>query len=258
MSKITDAFKNGKAFIAFVTGGDPSVEKTEELVIGMAEAGADIIEIGIPFSDPIAEGEVIQRANIRALEDGTSVETLFTAVKNIREKTSVPLLFLTYLNPVFRYGYEEFCKRCALTGVDGLIIPDMPYEEQGELKQIARAHGVDLISLISPTSEERIAKIAGDADGFLYIVSSMGVTGVRSEITTDLTAIISAARSASSVPAAVGFGISSPEQAAEISKTADGVIIGSAIVKIVERYGENSLKPVQEYVRSIKEAIQRE
>ncbi|MDR3216765.1 MAG: tryptophan synthase subunit alpha [Clostridiaceae bacterium] len=258
MSKITDAFKNGKAFIAFVTGGDPSLKMTERLVVGIAEAGADIVEIGIPFSDPIAEGEVIQCANIRALKGGVSVEKIFSTVKNIRKKTAVPLVFLTYLNPVFRYGYEAFCQRCADVGVNGLIIPDMPYEEQGELKEIARANGVDLISLVSPTSEARVAEIAASADGFLYVVSSMGVTGARSEITTDLGKIIAAAHAASAVPAAVGFGISSAEQAATIATVADGVIVGSAIVKIVEAYGTKALAPVCEYVRALKGAIRGE
>jgi tryptophan synthase alpha chain len=255
VSKISDAFKNGKAFIAFVTGGDPSLDKTEEFVVGMAEAGADIVEIGIPFSDPIAEGVVIQRANIRALQNGASVQKLFRTVRNIRMRTDVPLVFLTYLNPVYHYGYEAFFTECESAGINGIIIPDVPYEEQGELKWIARNHNVDVISLIAPTSEDRIAKIAKDADGFIYVVSSMGVTGVRSEITTDLSKIIAVIRSVTSTPAAIGFGINTPEQASQMSRTADGVIVGSAIVKIVEREGINALGPICEYVRAMKDSI---
>jgi tryptophan synthase alpha chain len=255
MSKVSDAFRNGKAFIAFVTGGDPSLKKTEEFVIGMAEAGADIVEIGIPFSDPIAEGIVIQRANIRALNGGASVKKLFQSVRNIRKKTDVPLVFLTYLNPVYHYGYEAFFTECQSAGINGIIIPDMPYEEQGELKSIAKSHDVDVISLIAPTSEDRIIEIAKNADGFIYVVSSLGVTGVRSEITTDLSKIIGVIKSATTTPAAVGFGINTPEQAAKISKTADGVIVGSAIVKIVEAEGDNALGPICEYVKAMKSSI---
>ncbi|MDR3205549.1 MAG: tryptophan synthase subunit alpha [Candidatus Methanoplasma sp.] len=255
MSKISDAFRNGKAFIGFVTGGDPTLDLTVELVVGMAEAGADIVEIGIPFSDPIAEGEVIQRANARALNAGASVRGIFGAVRKVRERTDVPIVFLTYLNPVFRYGYDEFFAECRDAGVDGVIIPDAPFEEQGEFKPSARKHGVDVISLVSPTSEDRIAKIAADADGYLYVVSSMGVTGVRGSISTDISGIVASIRRASDAPAAVGFGISTPEQACELSKAADGVIVGSAIVRIVEEYGKDSVERVKDYVRRMKAAI---
>lgn len=255
MSKISDAFFKEKAFIAFVTGGDPTLDMTVELVVGMAEAGADIVEIGIPFSDPIAEGEVIQRANLRALDAGASVVGIFDAVRRIRKRTRVPIVFLTYLNPVFRYGYDEFFAECADAGVDGIIVPDAPFEEQGEFKPFARKHGVDVISLISPTSEGRIAKIAAEADGYIYLVSSMGVTGVRSSISADVPGIVASVRRASNAPVAVGFGISTPEQACGISRVADGVIVGSAIVKIVEEHGEDSLAPVKDYVRTMKRAL---
>ena len=255
MSKIANAFQNGKAFIGFLAAGDPSMEKTEEFILEMVRAGADLVEIGIPFSDPIAEGVVIQNANIRALSAGATTDKVFDMVASLRRKTQVPLVFLTYLNPVFHYGYERFFARCGELGVDGIIIPDLPFEEKEEVSAVARLHGVDVVSLIAPTSEQRIQKIAKAGEGFLYVVSSMGVTGIRSEIKTDLPAILKAVKQASSTPAAVGFGINTPEQAAAISKIADGVIVGSAIVKIIEQYGEKAGKAVYDYVHRMKEAI---
>lgn len=255
MSNIAKAFAKGKAFIGFVTGGDPSLDKSGEFILKMAEAGADLIEIGIPFSDPVAEGPVIQQANIRALAAGADADGIFAMVVKVREKTDVPLVFLTYLNPVYKYGYDAFFKRCAETGVDGIIIPDLPFEERGELADIAAARGVDVISLIAPTSQERIREIAAHASGFLYVVSSMGVTGVRSEIKTDLGSILETIKSVSSVPAAVGFGINTPAQAREIAKIADGVIVGSAIVKLAEKYGEAAGEPIYTYVREMKAAL---
>jgi len=257
MSKIANAFSSGKAFIAFFTGGDPTIEKSAELILQAVRGGADLIEIGIPFSDPIAEGPVIQQANIRALRAGASTEKMFDLVDRVRRESAVPIVFLTYLNPVFKYGYEAFFSRCRAAGVDGIIIPDLPYEEKGELDGIAAAQGIDLISLIAPTSEQRIKKIAGEGRGFLYVVSSMGVTGMRSEIKTDLVSILKAVREAGSVPAAVGFGINTPEQAERIGRIADGVIVGSAIVKIVERYGEAADEPVYQYVKTMKDAVRR-
>jgi tryptophan synthase alpha chain len=253
--RIQDAFDHGKAFIGFLTGGDPSIEKSEEFIMKMVEAGCDLIEIGIPFSDPIAEGPVIQEANIRALTAGTTTDKIFELAKNVRKKTKVPLVFLTYLNPVYKYGYEKFCAKCEDAGVNGLIIPDMPYEEKGELLKTAGEYGVDIISLIAPTSEERIKMIAKDAKGFIYVVSSMGVTGMRSEIKTDLGAILSSVKEASDTPAAVGFGVSTPEQAEKIANIADGVIVGSAIVKIIGKYGEEAGQPIFDYVKSMKDAI---
>jgi tryptophan synthase alpha chain len=255
MSNIAKAFQNGKAFIGFVTGGDPSIEKTEEFVLQMIDAGADLVEIGVPFSDPIAEGPVIQEANIRALSAGATVEKLFALVERLRRQTAVPLVFLTYLNPVFHYGYDAFCRRCAAAGLDGLIIPDLPFEEQGEVKDVAVKHGVDVISLVAPTSEARVKKIAAAASGFLYIVSSMGVTGTRAAIQTDLAAIVAQARSVSAVPAAVGFGIHTPAQAAEIAHIADGVIVGSAIVQLVAQHGAGAGPHIARYVRELKAAV---
>ncbi len=255
MSNIKNAFSKGKAFIGFLTAGDPSLEKTAEFILSMAEAGADLVEIGIPFSDPIAEGPVIQKANVRALSVGTNLPKIFEMVKTVRLKTKIPLVFLTYLNPVFTYGYDHFFKDCNESGIDGVIIPDIPYEEKAELLPFSEKYNIDIISLIAPTSEARIGKIASEAKGFVYCVSSMGVTGVRQEIKTDLSLIISAVRSATDVPMAVGFGISTPEQASEICRYSDGVIVGSAIVKLIEEHGEASAKPLFEYVQKMKQAI---
>lgn len=255
MSNVQNAFKNGKAFIGFVTGGDPTEASSCAYILKMAEAGADLIEIGIPFSDPIAEGPVIQAANLRALAAGCTVDSIFRIVETVRKKIDTPLVLLTYLNPVFHYGYDAFFARCEQTGVDGIIIPDLPYEERGELDDVTAAHGVDLISLIAPTSASRIRQIAAKAEGFLYLVSSMGVTGMRSEITTDLSAMITLAKSVCPVPIAIGFGINTPTQAAMLASIADGVIVGSAIVKIIEAYGENAAEPVYTFIKSMKDAM---
>lgn len=254
MSKIANAFKNGTAFIGFLTAGDPTVDKTVEYILAMEEAGCDLIEIGIPFSDPMAEGVVIQDANVRALKHNTTTDDVFDVVRRVREKTDVPLVFLTYINPVFFYGYDKFFKKCAELGVDGIISPDLPYEEKGEIADIAKSNDVDVISLIAPTSKERIQKIANDASGFIYVVSSLGVTGMRSEIKTDLNAILSDIREVTDLPLAVGFGINTPQQAQNIGKIADGVIVGSAIVKIIEEHGENATDALKEYVSAMKEA----
>ena len=252
---IKDAFKNGKAFVAFITAGDPNLDKTAEYILEMERAGADLIEIGIPFSDPIAEGVVIQEADLRALQSGTTTDGIFDMVEKLRRKTDMPLVFMGYLNPVFHYGYERFFARCKECGISGIIIPDLPYEEKGECEEIAAKYGVDVISMIAPTSAARIRAIASEAKGFLYVVSSMGVTGIRSEIKTDLSSILVAVREASDIPAAVGFGINTPEQAAKVAQIADGVIVGSAIVKIIARYGSEAGPYIYDYVKSMKEAI---
>ena len=248
--RITDAFARGKAFIPFITCGDPSLKVTEELVYAMEEAGADLIELGIPFSDPTAEGPVIQAANIRALSGGVTTDKVFEMVEKIRKKTSVPMVFMTYANVVFSYGTEKFCRRAAETGMDGLILPDVPFEEKEEFASVCRRYGLDLISLIAPTSHERIARIAKEAEGFVYCVSSLGVTGVRQEITTDVGEMAQ-----KDIPCAVGFGISTPEQAEKMASQADGVIVGSAIVKLCETYGENCAPYVREYVKKMKDAV---
>ena len=244
-----------KSFIPFLTAGDPDLETTEKLVLEMEKAGADIVELGIPFCDPIAEGTVIQAANIRALESGTTIHKIFEMVKRIREKSKIPLVFLTYLNPVFKYGYDAFFAKCKEVGVNGIIIPDLPFEESAEVHEFSSKHGINLVPLVAPTSEARIKKIAASAEGYLYVVSSLGVTGIRSEIKTDLKSIIDAARETAKVPIMVGFGINTPEQATKISQIADGVIVGSAIVKIIAEHGKNSVKFVEEYVHKMKLAI---
>lgn len=254
MSRIQEAFADKKAFIGFLTAGDPSLEKTKEFILEMVRGGADLIEIGIPFSDPIAEGPVIQEANLRALKAGITTDRLFELVQLVRRESEVPLVFLTYLNPVYHYGYEAFFTRCEECGLDGIIIPDLPYEEKGELAAVAAKHKVDYISLIAPTSKERIRKIAREASGFIYVVSSMGVTGVRSEIKTDLQSIISTVKTETKVPCAVGFGINTPAQAQTIGAYADGIIVGSAIVRLIARYGGEAGPYLYEYVRSMKEA----
>ncbi len=255
MSKISQAFQNKKAFIGFLTAGDPTSQLTIEYILEMERAGADLIEIGIPFSDPTAEGVVIQDANIRALSKGMTPDGVFDIVARVRQVSKIPLVFLTYVNPVFHYGYEKFFTRCEELGVDGIIIPDMPYEEKGELLPLATAHGVEVISLIAPTSRQRIQMIAKEANGFLYVVSSMGVTGVRSEINTDLAAMIDSIKTVTDVPCAIGFGINTTTQAKQMAELADGVIVGSAIVKIIEKYGNHAHQTLFEYVSSMKQAI---
>ena len=254
-NKISKVFKDNKAFVAFLTAGDPSMDKTEEFILALERAGADLVEIGIPFSDPIAEGPVIQEANERALSAGATTDKLFTMVKRIRQKTEMPLVFLTYINPIFVYGIERFFKACQESGINGVIVPDLPYEEKGEILGIATSYAVDVITLIAPTSKDRIQMLAKEATGFIYLVSSLGVTGVRSEIKTDLKTIITDIRQVSETPIAVGFGISTPEQAKAISGTADGVIVGSAIVKIIAEYGENAGEILFDYVKSMKQSL---
>lgn len=253
--KITEAFSREKAFIPFVTCGDPSLDVTEKIVNAMVEAGADLIELGIPFSDPTAEGPVIQGANLRALSGGVTTDKVFDMVEKIRKNTDVPMVFMTYANVVFSYGTERFCKRAQEVGMDGLILPDIPYEEKEEFAEVADKYGLDLISLIAPTSHERIATIAKDAEGFVYCVSSLGVTGMRSQITTDIGAMMKLVKAQKDIPCAVGFGISTPEQAKKMAVQADGIIVGSAIVKLCESYGADCVPYIKEYVKSMKDAI---
>lgn len=255
MSKILEIFNNQKAFIAFLTAGDPSLDQTEAFILAMDEAGADLIEIGIPFSDPIAEGPVIEAANARALRVGTTTDKIFDMIIRIRKKTKIPLVFLSYMNPIFVYGVERFFKACQVSGIKGIIIPDLPFEEKIEVMESAKAHEVDVITLIAPTSKDRIQMLAKEANGFIYLVSSMGVTGVWNEIKTDLKEIIRAIRQVSKTPIAVGFGISTPEQARAISELADGVIVGSAIVKTIAEAKEDNTEILASYVQSMKEAM---
>jgi tryptophan synthase alpha chain len=255
MSKIAEAFQNKKAFIPFITCGDPSLEVTEKLVYAIAEAGADLIELGIPFSDPTAEGPVIMAADERALAGGATTDKIFDMVKRIREKVTIPMVFMTYANVIYSYGSERFISKAAELGIDGLILPDIPFEEKAEFDPICEKYGLDLISMIAPTSHDRIRMIAKEAKGFIYCVSSLGVTGVRKEITTDIGGMVKLVKEVSSIPCAVGFGISTPEQAAKMAKVADGAIVGSAIVKLCAQYGEDCVPYVAEYVKSMKDAI---
>ena len=255
MSNIKKAFENGKAFIAFVTCGDPDLETTAKVVRAAVENGADLIELGIPFSDPAAEGPVIQGANLRALRGGITTDKIFAFVKELRRDVKVPMVFMTYANVVFSYGAEKFISTCRDIGIDGLILPDLPYEEKEEFLPTCRQYDVDLISLIAPTSENRISMIAREAEGFIYIVSSLGVTGTRSEIKTDLASIVKVVRENTKVPCAIGFGISTPEQAKRMADISDGAIVGSAIVKLIEKYGTDAPEHVAGYVKSMKDAI---
>lgn len=255
MSNIRKAFENGKAFIAFITCGDPDLETTAKVVRAAAENGADLIELGIPFSDPTAEGPVIQGANLRALTGGITTDKIFAFVKELRRDVKVPMVFMTYANVVFSYGAEKFISTCREIKIDGLILPDLPFEEKEEFQPLCRQYDINLISLIAPTSENRIAMIAKEAEGFIYIVSSLGVTGTRSEIKTDLASIINVVRENTDVPCAIGFGISTPEQAKKMADISDGAIVGSAIIKLLEKHGKDAPKYVGEYVKSMKNAI---
>ena len=255
MSRIKEAFAKGKAFIPFITCGDPDLETTEAVVMAAIENGADLVELGIPFSDPTAEGPVIQAANLRALTGGVTTAQIFGLVRRLREKTDVPLVFMTYANVVFSRGAESFIRSCSEAGVDGLILPDLPFEEKAEFLPFCRKYGVDLISLIAPTSANRIAMIAKEAEGFIYLVSSLGVTGTRAEITTDLKSIVSVIRKNTDVPCAIGFGISTPEMAARMAQEADGVIVGSAIIKILAARGREAAPYVGSFVKDMKDAI---
>ncbi len=255
MSRISDAFKNGKAFIPFVTCGDPDLETTGKIVRAMVAGGADLIELGIPFSDPTAEGPTIQNANIRALSGGVTTDKIFEFVRDLRKDVIIPLVFMTYANVVFSYGAEKFISTLKEIGIDGIILPDLPFEEKDEFLPLCRKYDIALISLIAPTSANRIAMIAKEAEGFLYIVSSLGVTGTRSEIKTDIASLVKVVRENTDIPCAVGFGISTPEQAKKQADVSDGAIVGSAIVKIIEREGRNAAAPVGAFVKRMKEAI---
>ena len=255
MSNISKAFAKDKVFIPFVTCGDPDLETTARVVRRMAEAGAGLIELGIPFSDPTAEGPVIQAANVRALASGTTTDKIFDMVRLLRRDVTVPMVFMTYANVVFSYGSEKFISACAEIGMDGLILPDVPFEEKGEFAPLCKRYGLDLISLVAPTSEDRIAAICREGSGFIYVVSSLGVTGVRNEITTDIGAMVNLIRANTDLPCAVGFGISTPEQAKKMAGLSDGAIVGSAIVKLIAQYGQEATPYVEDYVRTMANAV---
>lgn len=247
--------KNEKALITFVTAGDPDLETTEKLVLEMFDNGTDIVEIGVPFSDPVAEGKVIQAASLRSLSNGTDLTKIFGTVENLRKKTDKPLILMMYVNTIFRFGTERFFKLCSEKGIDGVIVPDLPFEERDEIRSFAEDNGIIPINLVAPTSHRRIESIASDAHGFLYCVSSTGVTGTRSKFSTNFDEFFGEIKKSCRVPAMVGFGISGPEQAAKMGSYCDGVIVGSAIVKIIAEYGMDSVKKVGEFVRSLKDAL---
>lgn len=255
MSRLANAFNNGKAFIPFITAGYPSLEITKQLIVEMAQAGADLIEVGIPFSDPVAEGGAIQVANARALANGVNTDQVFAMVSNVRQQCQVPIAFMTYANSVFVYGSEKFMARCREVGVDALIIPDVPFEEREEFLPYCQDHGIALISMIAPTSQERVKMIAKEAEGFVYCVSSMGVTGVREKLGDQVAGMVSMVKQVKDIPCAIGFGIGTTRQAQEMAKVADGVITGSAIAQIIEQHGQDCIPHVVEYVRQMKEAI---
>lgn len=255
MSNIKKAFESGKAFIPFITCGYPDLETTASIIREAEKNGADLIELGIPFSDPSAEGPVIQRANICALEGGITTDKIFEFVEELRKDVKIPMVFMTYANVVFSYGAERFISKCKELEIDGIILPDIPYEEKDEFLPVCKKYDVDFISFIAPTSANRIAMIAKESDGFIYVISSLGVTGVRSEIKTDLKSIIDVIRENTDTPCAVGFGISTPEQAKTISSVSDGVIVGSAIIKLIEEHGKNAPEYVGQYIKSMKNAM---
>ncbi len=246
--------KGEKALVTFVTAGDPDFDTTEKCVLEMFDKGADIIELGVPFSDPIAEGPVIQRASLRSLKGGTTLDKIFELVKKLRTKTDKPLLLMMYINTIFRYGTEKFFKSCAQYQIDGVIVPDLPFEERDEIAVQAEKYGIYNIYLVAPTSADRVAVIARESKGFLYVVSSLGVTGTRSEITTDFSTLL-APLDGIDVPCCIGFGISDAQQAKKMSQFSDGVIVGSAIVKIIEQQGSQAAPAVGEFVASLKEPL---
>ncbi|MBW1606294.1 tryptophan synthase subunit alpha [Lactobacillus sp. Sy-1] len=256
MSKLSDAFTGRHKLVGFVTANDPDMATTVNNVVALAEGGADVVEIGVPFSDPIADGPVIQRADLRALRDfDLPMKAIFDAVAEIRTKTAVPLVFLTYLNIVLQYGYDEFCRDCKKYGVDGLIIPDLPYEEKGELTPYTTKYEIDLVPLITLNSGDRIKPIAKDASGFVYLVSSLGVTGERDHFSDQLSSIVKQIKADTTVPVAIGFGVHEPEQARQLAEFADGVIIGSAFVKIVEKYKTDAPKYLKQFANEVKSAM---
>lgn len=250
--------KNKKALITFITAGDPDLATTEELVLEMERQGADLVELGIPFTDPMAEGPVIQVANTRALKNDVSIPRIMELVERLRVKTQVPIVYLMYFNSILHYGVERFFKDCAKSGVDGVIIPDLPFEESDEVSNYTESNGVHYITMVSPTSEKRIISIASDAKGFLYCVSSLGVTGTREKIATDLNSFFNQIKKYSKIPNCLGFGISSPEQVSQVKQYCDGVIVGSAIVKLIaaDTDKENKIETVGKFTADLKNALQ--
>ncbi|MBI2831294.1 MAG: tryptophan synthase subunit alpha [Chloroflexi bacterium] len=256
MSRIDSAFarKGHKALIPYVTVGYPSVEATLKVVPLLAQNGCDIVELGIPFSDPLADGATIQKASFHALQNSVTPQLCLDAAKQLRKTVDIPLVFMTYYNPVFSYGFEKFCRACHDSGVDGLIIPDLPPEEGSELESVTQKYGIDLIYLLAPTStEERIRLVARKSRGFIYMVSVTGVTGARNNLSANLEEFVSRVRKLANQPLCVGFGISTPEQAGRVARIADGVIVGSRIIQLMEE--DDSLSKVEEFVKGLREVL---
>lgn len=261
MNRIAKKFQelksqNEKALITFVTAGDPNLNATEDLVLALASNGADIIELGIPFSDPLADGPIIQKASQRALKAGTNVSKILGLVAQLRQKTEVPLVLMTYVNPLYSFGLEEFVKEAAKVGVDGLIIPDLPFEERDLIERLMFDYGLALIPLIAPTTpKDRIKEIIRLAQGFVYCVSVTGVTGIRGNVSNNVEAFLNTVVSNSNLPVAVGFGISTPEQGTRMAEVCDGVIVGSALVKLIEENGPEAERVLIPLVQSFKSAL---
>jgi len=256
MSKITSAFSppGHKALIAYVTVGYPSIEATLKVVPLLADSGCDIIELGIPFSDPLADGVTIQKSSFHALQNGVNPRLCLELAGQLSRKVKTPLVFMTYYNPVFSYGLEKFCAACSSAGISGLIIPDLPPDEGSDLEAISQQQGLDLIYLLAPTStKERIRLAAGRSRGFIYLVSVTGVTGARDRLPVDLAAFVAGVRKVATQPLCVGFGISTPEQAGQIAQIADGVIVGSRIIQLMEK--EDDFTSLAELVRGLREAM---
>ncbi len=244
-----------KAFIPYIMCGDPDLETIEKLIASLVEAGADAIELGIPFSDPVAEGPVIQAASSRALQQNVDANALFSLVEKVRKTYTIPLYVMTYSNVVFAYGIEKFVQRMQEVGLQGLILPDVPYEEKEEFDAICRKYQIDLISLITLTSSSRLEKIAKKALGFLYCVSSLGITGTRASLHEEIFDVIEQARDYTPIPCLIGFGISNAQQARQMARKSDGIIIGSAIVQLCEKYGREAPEPVHLFAKSVREAL---
>lgn len=264
MNRINRKFKElkkmkQKAFIAYVTAGDPDLAMTGRIVLALEKANVDIIELGIPFSDPLADGPTIQAASQRALKKNVTLKKIFKMVKALRARTDIPIVFMTYYNPVLKYGLRRFMDSCKANGVDGVIVPDLPYEEADDLIRLGRIERVATINLVAPTStSERMKRIAGKSRGFIYYVSLTGVTGARRKLPGDVASRLKSLKAATAKPVCVGFGISKPEQARHLAKISDGVIVGSAIVRIVEKNINNTkdmLFEIGRFARSLAGAI---
>ena len=256
MSQITSILsQDHKALIAYITVGYPSIEDTLKMVPILASSGCDIVELGIPFSDPIADGVTIQRASFHALQNGVTPKVCLEVAKELSRKTQIPLVFMTYFNPVFSYGLEKFCGACASSGVSGLIIPDLPLEEGSELETITQRQGLDLIYLLAPTStKERIELVAQKSRGFIYLISVTGVTGARDRLPTDLEVFVARVKQIAKQPLCVGFGISTPEQAKRVAGIADGVIVGSRIIQLIET-GDNFMSTIGNFIKELRQAL---